>query len=235
MQDEIVKHSRKIFSALKKPNQTSMNKVKEIIVEILIIVFAVSFSIWLHGINEHRKEQKEVRVFLKNVREDLNKDLVWLKAERSAYMEKNEKLKKFLNLKPSQIDSLKRNNSNVSFPMQILIDKVNCGNYEGFKSSGKIGYIENEELKKAILNYYQQDAPNAIETNDLYNQYMYKTFDVLIENADKTDYEVIFNPQFQLRLSVLLMFGENTVKEYDKNSIKHASELIKMIDNELKE
>ena len=75
MEHELVKHSRKIFSISKEPNQSFIKKAKEIVIEIFIIVFAVTFSIWLHGVTEHKKEQKEVRTFLANTRTDLIKDL----------------------------------------------------------------------------------------------------------------------------------------------------------------
>jgi hypothetical protein len=48
MQDEVTKHTRKIFKTIKNPSHTFSEKLKEIVVEILIIVFAVTLSIWLH-------------------------------------------------------------------------------------------------------------------------------------------------------------------------------------------
>jgi hypothetical protein len=39
--------------------------------------------------------------------------------------------------------------------------------YDGFKSNGKVGNIENNELRMAILGYYQQDAPMTIESSIL--------------------------------------------------------------------
>lgn len=47
----------------------------------------------------------------------------------------------------------------------------NTGRYEGFKSGGKIGTIENDSLKNNILVYYQQTIPNLIsEANFLNNE-----------------------------------------------------------------
>ena len=71
MEQEIVKHSRKLVSVFKKSNQSLIKKATEIVIEIFIIIFAITFSIWLHGITEHNKEQKEVRTFLANIRKDL--------------------------------------------------------------------------------------------------------------------------------------------------------------------
>ena len=70
MQEEITKHSNKIYKAVKKPEHTLGEKVKEIIIEICIIVFAVTLSISLHSWSEHRHQQEEVHAFLANLKND---------------------------------------------------------------------------------------------------------------------------------------------------------------------
>ena len=49
MQDEVTKHTKKIYDTVKNPNHTFGQKVKEVFMEIFIIVFAVTLSIWLHS------------------------------------------------------------------------------------------------------------------------------------------------------------------------------------------
>jgi hypothetical protein len=234
MEQEIIKHSRKIFSISKKSNQSFINKAKEIVIEIFIIVFAVTFSIWLHGVTEHNKEQKEVRTFLTNIRKDLIKDLKWLKNDAETYKEANKEYKSILQLTSSKIDSINRtNSSNINFPLNILYNKINNANYEGFKSNGKIGNIENDELRMAILGYYQQDAPATIEASNLYNQYLLKTIDALNEHSDKNEDEFYVSPQFKSKIDYLVMFGEMSINFYEGNPIKHATEIIEKIDEEL--
>jgi hypothetical protein len=234
MEQEIIKHSRKVFSISRKANQSFFHKAKEIVIEIFIIVFAVTFSIWLHGVAEHNKEQKEVKTFLTNIREDLIKDLKWLKADAETYKNANEGYKRILQLTHPKIDSMNRLNSyNLNFPVNILLNKINNANYEGFKSNGKIGNIENEELRMAILGYYQQDAPTTVEANDLYNQYLLKTIDILNEHSDKTDDEFFLSPQFKSKLGYFVLLEEMVIKLYEENTIKHATEIVKKIDEEL--
>jgi hypothetical protein len=234
MEQEILKHSRKIFSISKKSDQSFLKKAKEIVIEIFIIVFAVTFSIWLHGVTEHNKEQKEVRTFISNIRKDLNKDLKWLKSDVETYKKANDGYENILQLTPSKIDSLNRtNSSDISFPVNILLNKINNANYEGFKSNGKIGNIENDELRMAILGYYQQDAPATLETSTLYNQYLLKTVDALNEHSDNTDDEFYLSPQFKSKIKYLMMLEEMLIKMYEENTIKHATEIIKKIDEEL--
>lgn len=231
MQDEVVKHSRKIFYIFKNPNHSFFKKIINVSVEIFIIVFAVTFSIWLHSIKEHSREQKEVRVFLKNVREDLGKDIEWMKKDKESYKLEIEKYNHILQLTP---DSFKTN-SEVNFSMRSFRNKINSGNYEGFKASGKIGYIENEDLKKAILGFYQQDAPKIIEINDQYNQNLSKTVDILLEYSDKTDAEIYLNPQVKRRIAFLITVSETIIRSYDEIIIKNISEIIGKIDKELEE
>jgi hypothetical protein len=234
MEHEILKHSRKIVHILKKNTQSFIKKAQDIVVEIVIIVFAVTFSIWLHGKTEHNKEQKEVKTFLSNIRKDLIKDLKWIKSDEETYRKANEGYISILHLTPAKIDSMNKVNSyDLSFPIHILLNKINNANYEGFKSNGKISTIENDELRMAILGYYQQDAPIAIETNNLYNQYLLKTIDALNEHSDRTDDEYYVSPQFKSKIGYLVMIGEMYIKFYKENPIKHATEIIKMIDQEL--
>lgn len=49
MQDKILKHTEKIYNEIKIQKHSFGEKAKEIIIEILIIVFAVTLSIWLHS------------------------------------------------------------------------------------------------------------------------------------------------------------------------------------------
>jgi len=60
---------------MKRPQHSFWEKVKEVAIEIFIIVFAVTLSIWLHSWSDHRHEQKEVEEFLSGLKGDLAKDI----------------------------------------------------------------------------------------------------------------------------------------------------------------
>src|ERR1044072_6683124 len=98
MEDEILKHSRKIYHESKSTQHSVWRKTKEILVEILIIVFAVTISIWLHGWDEHRKEQKQVKEFLVDLKEDLKQDVKSLSATKDSVIQKNLDYYNFLEL-----------------------------------------------------------------------------------------------------------------------------------------
>ena len=84
MQEEVQKHTQKIYKAVKNTEHTLGDKVKEIIIEIFIIVFAVTLSIGLHGWSEHRHQQEEVSVFLVNLKNDLQNDIKNIDIEKKA-------------------------------------------------------------------------------------------------------------------------------------------------------
>lgn len=233
MQDEIIKHTKNIHGAMSNKNHSFKEKIKEVAVEIFIIVFAVTLSIWLHSWSEHRHQQKEVAVFLGNLKSDLQNDIESLDNEKEAYEKSNLGYKKILELSPLQLDSIQKTNTEVYFPIYSHGPKINIGNYEGFKSSGKIGYIEDEKLKQQILNYYQRYVPAISEVDILYNNYLFKCFDKMIENADKSEKELYSDPKFKKTISFLVKIGKNNIRVYDENSKPAAIELIKAIENEL--
>src|SRR5882757_10048996 len=82
MQDELTKHGLKLYKTMADRKHPFGEKVKEIFIEIGIIVFAVTLSIWLHSWNEHRHEQKEVHEFLRGLQHDLTDDIHQVKEGR---------------------------------------------------------------------------------------------------------------------------------------------------------
>ncbi|HVW98263.1 MAG TPA: hypothetical protein VHA56_20020 [Mucilaginibacter sp.] len=59
MYNEITKHIKKIYNTIKSNKYTAGEKVKETFIEIFIIVFAVSLSIWLQSLPTKSKRPAE--------------------------------------------------------------------------------------------------------------------------------------------------------------------------------
>jgi hypothetical protein len=55
-EDEIAKHTKKIYKTWRAKELNFWHKLKEIMVEIFIIVFAVTVSIWFPNRSEHSNE-----------------------------------------------------------------------------------------------------------------------------------------------------------------------------------
>ena len=233
MQEEVQKHTQRIYKAAKSKEHTLGDKVKEILIEIFIIVFAVTLSISLHSWSEHKHQQEEVKVFLENLKNDLQNDAKSIDIEKEAYKKSNMDYEKILALKPHQLDSIYKSKDKVEFPIYSHGPKMNIGNFEGFKSSGKIGYIEDEKLKQKILNYYQIYVPAINEVDKYYNDFLFKCFDKMIENADKSEQEMYADPKFKKTLEFLVKLGNNNIRVYDKNTKPLTIELIKEIEKEL--
>jgi hypothetical protein len=233
MQEEITKHTKKIYGNMKNTEHTLGEKSKEIIIEIFIIVFAVSLSIWLHSWSEHKHQQDEVAVFLGNLKNDLQNDIEALDSGKEDYEKTNLGYEKILGLTSLQLDSIQKSNAKVYFPINSQGPKMNIDNYEGFKSSGKIGYIEDEKLKQQILHYYQGTVPAIEEVDKYYNNFLFKCFDKMIENAEKSEEKLYSDPRFKKTIFFLVKIGKNNIRVYDENSKPEAIKLIKAIEKEM--
>src|SRR5579859_2655931 len=82
MQDELTKHGLKIYKTMADRKHSFGEKLREILIEIFIIVFAVTLSIYLHSWSEGRHEQQEVKEFLRGLRGDLADDIRQVRENR---------------------------------------------------------------------------------------------------------------------------------------------------------
>ena len=82
---EVVKHVKAAIAASRDKNKSWKHKLQEILLEVGIIVFAVSLSIWLHGWAEDRKDHQEEREFLLGLRQDLQADVKEMMGDRDTY------------------------------------------------------------------------------------------------------------------------------------------------------
>lgn len=233
MQEEVSKHARKIQSIAKSKQTSFSHKIKDILIEIFIIVFAVSLSIYLHGWNEHRKEQKEVKLFLANLREDLKKDLKSFEGDLKLYHDVSSVYKKLLAFNDKQLDSMDAGGVKERFPFNGFANKYSNATFEGFKSSGKLGLLENEKLKKMIALYYYNYSQSVLEVDKLYNENTNNANEVYMRMAGKSYKETYLNPEIRMRLKFLIFLSDNNTFVYKEYAIKEAKNIIKEIDKEL--
>ena len=243
MQDEIRKHSKNAINKMKTEEHSITEKIKEISVEIFIIVFAVSFSIWLHGWSEHRHQQEEVKELLSDLKDDIKNDILSMEAIKKSYSNTVESFTYLINLNESQYDSLSSGKDSVTFKENLSTKihsvpsgwrKTNCGNYEGFKSSGKIGFIENKKLKKLILEYYEQLNPMTSIQDEYSRKEVEKFGDLIFGMTGQEGREIIFNPKIKLHLSLMIMMSNSSIENYDE-TILAAKTMIAEIDKDLHE
>jgi len=232
MQDEVTKHTRKIFKTIKNPSHSFGEKLKEIAIEILIIVFAVTLSIWLHSWSEHRHQQEEAHKFLLELKEDLKNDVVILKENQSFAKKLDDDFKYILALKKGRLsDSIIGPHTDMNY----LGTSFNVGRYEGFKSSGKIGTIENDDLKNKILAYYQQTIPNLVARANFVNTEHTKILDVTrneIGNLSLNEFLTTKKVQMMYRF---LEFNYSAAATNYTETLNQVNEMMAEIDREAKE
>lgn len=241
MQDEIIKHTTKIYKTAKEPKHSFIEKAKEIVVEIFIIVFAVSLSIWLHSWSEHQHEQKEVKEFLEDLKVDLNNDIKDLEKQNFKLKRTSEGCKFFGYLTQRKIDSLQKINrkNRISTELNPIFKVRNTGNYEGFRSSGKIGLIKDRKLKTGILNYYQKVVQIKDDWQTYYNSLVFKFADELVEipniNENDEEFYKVISSSSKLK-GLLFNCGSQAdmIIRFNNDVIKSAKEIIKEIDKDNK-
>ena len=226
MQDEVIKHTQKIYTTMKNPKHTKKKKIKEVLIEIFIIVFAVTLSIWLHSWSEKNHQREEAKEFLTDLKTDLNQDILLMEAYSTRLKSFNKNLEKLNQYKSNyeEFEKLKIN------PFAPFINRETAtGDYDGFKSSGKIGYIENKKLKSSILKYYQQNMLRLANAEKFFNTLSVETS---LKILDKGMESVIDNSNIT-RLNMLGGISTEMVQIYGQQ-IKSAKAIIKEIEKETK-
>lgn len=157
---EIAKHTKNIWR-LMSAEHPFWHKVREMLLEIVIIVFAVSMSIWLHSIGEHRHEQAQVKTFLLGLKRDIQIDIAQVGDVLAFHHASDLRYAYLASLDPQEAPDRARFNAAYAHlnTNSYLMPRV--GRYEGFKSSGKLTNIENDALLEKIVNLYEYDLPKA--------------------------------------------------------------------------
>jgi hypothetical protein len=231
MQDEVAKHIKKIYSTMKESKFSFGEKLKETAIEIFIIVFAIMLSISLHDWSEHRHQQKEVKEFLVDLKDDLNKDIEAMTNLKGKYDRAIKEYTYLEKLKALQIDSIKSKKGGLDLHLDYIILEYNDGNYEGFKSSGKMGFIENKKLKKLTLKYYERSMPSLKNSGKYFETTVIELGNLVRGQKDEN---MFLDPKIKLTLNAAVDFARIETRDYTLN-IKKAQEIISEIDSEIKE
>jgi hypothetical protein len=236
MEHEVQGHTKKIYKAWNDPRKKAIEKIKDIAVEIGIIVFAISLSIWFHSWSEHRHEQKDVKGFLIGLKIDLESDIKEMNEDVKSYIGAGKAFTYLTSLKKGEIaslDSIKKYGRYVNGTTGL---NANAGRFEGFKSSGKIGHIENVELQNDILDLYEEDIPHLIGNTDLYSKSKieFTSFvrDNLIRTTDSTtNYKANLSSDKGFAYARQLAYTDEIIELYDV-VIKKNKKIIEAINKE---
>ena len=184
-EDEVIKHTRKIYKTWFSKEHSFWHKLSDFLVEIIIIVFAVSISIWFHNRSEHAHEQAEVKAFLLGLKSDLLSDIKEMQNDKESYRDQAKIFNYITSLKinePPNKDTIKK------YLHELFVTTAlnpNDGRFEGFKSAGKIGTIENKELQNDIMDLYQENIPALQASSSGYNSWKINFITYVIQNQKR--------------------------------------------------
>ena len=207
--------------------------------EVIIIVFAVSLSIWLHGWAEGLKDKKEEREFVVGLKQDLQEDIKEMRADLAWYEKAKLGLQYFERVaggEPLQKDSF------ASFQWVLFSFaqiEPRSSRFEALKSSGKMNIIEDKELQLAITDVYTKLFPHIRRLNDYLNSLKDNRIMPFISGRIKVDapgmganwQEILREPAMRLMLGAESL--DNVVGAY-REGIQDCEKVIGLIDKELK-
>src|SRR6185436_18214072 len=157
----------KIFGLWKTDNPV-WHKVGEFLLEIFIIVFAITVSIYFHDRSELKHQRHETKKFLLGLKQDLTTDIEEMNQDKSSFSQSKKAFNYIINRKLNESLSPDTIRKYYGWIFNTTGLVPNSGRFEGFKSSGKIGTIENKELQNNIMDLYQENIPNLINSTNFY-------------------------------------------------------------------
>ncbi len=183
-EQEVRKHTKKILGLWKTDNPF-WHKISELLLEIFIIVFAVTVSIYFHDRSELKHQRHETKEFLLGLKQDLKTDIDEMEQDKGSFMLSKRAFKYITNRKLNEVlsnDTIRKYNGWI-FNTTGLVP--NSGRFEGFKSAGKIGTIENKELQNNIMDLYQENIPSLLLSTNLYTAKKQSLFDYIAVNRKR--------------------------------------------------
>lgn len=153
MEHELRRHIHNILKETMNIKRPFWKRVGDILFEGIIIVFAVSFAVFMERQREHSHDMKEAKAFIVGLKTDLENDIKEMQGDIWGYETATKWLHYFISEKDLNKDTVNKYS-------WVLINKthllINQGRYEGFKASGKINTVENELLRNKILDLYEE-------------------------------------------------------------------------------
>ena len=218
-EEEIAKHTKKIYKTWFNKELSIWHKLSEFLIEIIIIVFAVTISIWFHNLSEHKHQQEDVKQFLVGLKSDLTQDIQEIKNDMQSFSNQHIIFSYLAELKKNELpnkDSLIKYRNWIYNATAL---NPNDGRFQGFKSSGKIGTIENKELQNDIMDLYEEDIPMLLASTTTYNNTKMQFLEFLIKNekrvTDSTKNTVnILSEDEAFNLSRALSTPDQTLERY---------------------
>jgi len=238
-EEMVMKHTKAAYEALKTPKMNWKHKLKEIMLEIVIIVFAVSISIWFHNWSERLKDRKEEKEFLTSLKKDLQDDKNEMINDRSGFIQVLQGIYYFQMIgKGLTLNKDSLNHYQWCFFGSAQINP-RISRYEALKGSGKLDIVANIELLKNITELYQKNFPLVILKNQRFNSLRENFVTPFIEDHLQLDIKgegTNWQEILQMPKMRLLLFQESGISDNIKaysEGIDKINEILEQINKEL--
>jgi hypothetical protein len=240
-ENEIIKHTKKALSIFQSTSMDLRYKAQEIFIEIVIIVFAVSISIWFHNWSESRHDRMEEREFLTGMKQDLQADIDNMQGSQEFYVSSVQGIRYYLKSAqgvPMQRDSVMQY-ADVFFGSKSMDPHIS--RYEALKSSGKFKIVQNKELLDNIIDFHEAVVERIKTLNEKYYEQRVRLETAMekyvvlskvgsIANAE----EVLSKSDVRLLLETNAGLIINNITGVHDRGIKKCREIMYQIDEELK-
>jgi hypothetical protein len=158
-EEKVIQHTKKAIHAVGNKEQSWMARIKEFLYEIIIIVLAVSITLWMHNWNDRSHEKELEKNFFIGIRDNLKSDTAGLKSSIDFMNTPIEYYDSVLaQVHSGKIDSDYINNNSVQLINDLHFVSDN-GLFESFKSAGNLRLIENQKILSEITTLYTSDIP----------------------------------------------------------------------------
>ncbi|ALK96568.1 hypothetical protein AB595_13580 [Massilia sp. WF1] len=229
---EVAKHGKNVIHLMTKKEHTVSHRLREIAIEIAIIVFAVSMSIWLHGLSEHHHQQKEVRSFLVGLKSDLAADVQQLNNIKEGYRGFDANYAYLASLDPGKQPDWTKFKAAYDMLEANWFFLPTRSRYDGFLMSGRLANIEDEKLLTAILSLYQMHLPQIQTSEGGWSNRQHKLRDYRDDKLDTDDdlshFRWVTSPKAR-RLLAQMQSSPQLYERY-QNYIDQSRQIIKAID-----
>jgi Family of unknown function (DUF6090) len=239
MEDDITKHTKKIFQIAKGTQHSLFVKMKDISTEIIIIIIAVTISIALQNWNTERHNRQEEREFLQGFKNDLQGDIRNMESSKAFYEESVRGLTYFLKVTkiPSAINNDSINKYSDIFFSNTSLDP-HIERYEALKSTGKFTIIQNKELSNKIIGLQEVIIQRIHILNEKYYSHQERLETIISQNIQITpDGMNISLLLHRSDIFLLLSIGRNLIINniipFHTEGIKLCKDIIAQIDEEL--
>ena len=218
-EQEVIKHTKKLFG-LWKTNNPFLHKAADFILEISIIVFAITVSVYFHDRSVLKHQRHETKEFLLGLKQDLKTDIAEMNDDKNSFMQSQKAFSYITTRKLNESlnpDTIRYYNGWI-FNTTGLVP--NSGRFEGFKSAGKMGTIENKELQNNIMDLYQENIPSLINSTNFYTSKKLILFEYVHMNRKRltdstTNLVSVLSSDPAYNICLTLTFVQEIVNRYD--------------------